>query len=128
MAKNKRDFSAINTDPVYNTIANATAEPEAQEVPEAQEKEDVPVLEKKVKTYTDQEALELMETMRTSGRRGLKMARINMAFRPGVYQYIQTMAKVRGQTLTQFLNDAMEEHMKLHDDIYRQAIEFRRKL
>ncbi len=116
MAKVKKDFTAINTDRMYDTINKATEE--THEVQEQQEH----------KTYTDKEAVELMEMMKTSGRKGMGLPRINMGFRPSNYEYIQIMSRVRGQTLTQFINDCIEDHMKRNADMYEQAKAFRKLL
>lgn len=114
----KKDFSQINTGRVYSAIEEATAEP-AQDVQEAR---------KKRKTYTEQEAAAFSAEMKTSGRKGLKLQRINMGFSPEVYDYIKTMARVSGMTLTQFVNLAMKEHMEERKDIYEQAVKFRNSL
>lgn len=120
----KKDFSQVNTGRVYGAIAEATAEPEqgaaaAQET--AQER-------KPRRTYTEQEAAEIMQTMQTAGRKGIKLARINLAFRPDVYDYVLTMSRVRGETMTQFIDKVLREHMEQHTDIYNKAIEFRNSL
>ena len=65
---------------------------------------------------------------RTQGRAGYTSNRINMAFRPDVYEFIQTMARVRGETMTKFVNHLIEQAMKEHDDIYQQALKFRESL
>lgn len=80
------------------------------------------------KEYTEQEAREIAETMQTTGRKGVKMPRINLAFRPAVYDYIVTMARVRGETLTEFCNLVLSEHMEQHRELYEKAIEFRNSL
>lgn len=134
----KKDFSSVNTNRVYNAIAEATAEPEqvqeaaavlpepaAQEAQEAQEDKRK---RKNRRTYTEQEAAEIMQTMQTAGRKGIKLARINLAFRPDVYDYVLTMSRVRGETMTQFIDKVLREHMEQHTDIYNKAIEFRNSL
>lgn len=109
----KRDYSQINTGRVYDTIAEATAEPETR---------------KARKEYDAQEIQEFQENMKTSGRKGVKMARINMAFTPDVYEYIQVMSRVTGTTMTEFLNTAMRQHIRDHRELYDKAIEFRNSL
>lgn len=115
----KRDLTKINTDPVYNKIAEATAEQETQEKP---------VKRKERKTYTEQEKQEIMETLKTSGRKGCKLPRINLAFSPALYEYVSIMSRVRGETLTAFVNLAIKEHMENHKDLYDKAKEFRSAL
>lgn len=108
-----KDFSKVGTGRVYDTITAATAEEKTR---------------KERKTYTEEEARELMIKMNTTGRKGVKMPRINLAIAPDVYEYIQTMSRVRGQNMTVFVNLALREHMAAHNDIYEQALEFRRML
>lgn len=122
----KKDFSAINTDRVYNTIAQATAEePEALN---AQEEQEEVRKRKDRKTYTEQEAAEYLKDGNTAGRKGVKLQRINMAFYPDVYEYIQIMSRVRGESLTAFINLAIRQHMEEHSELYKKAIEFRNSL
>ena len=120
MTARKKDFSTIATNPVYNTIAAATAETQ-----EAQENTSTRAARR---TYTEQEAAELKEAMNTTGRKGVKLPRINMAFSPSNYEYIVTMSRVRGENLTQFLNKLVNEHREAHQDIYDRALEFRKML
>ena len=120
----KKDFSQVSTGRVYGAIAEATAEPEqgaaaAQET--AQER-------KPRRTYTEQEAAEIMQTLQTSGRKGVKLPRINLAFTPELHDYILTMSRARGENLTQFVNHVLKQHMEEHRDIYEKAIEFRNSL
>ena len=113
----KKDFSGINTERVYAQLDQVTAEPE----PERKQY-------KPRKTYTDEEALEAMLTMNTTGKKGVKMPRINMAFAPDIYDYCKTMSQVRGEPLTKFVNYALRQFMNDHIDIYKKAIEFRNSL
>ena len=99
----KKDFSAVNTTPVYNQIAESIAE----EAPQAQ--------------YTQEELDALREAGKTQGRKGAKAIRFNMAFSPAVYQYIQTMARVRGESVTQFTNYVFQQSMKDNADLYEKA-------
>lgn len=142
----KKDFSNININPVYDAIAAATEEPEttaaaaeqpAAEVVEAAAPEEAPAEDaqeiakkhyKPRKTYTAEETLEALENMRTSGRKGVKLPRINLAFTPANYEFIKTMAQVRGQSLTEFVNDMLEEIRVEHADIYEKAMEFRNSI
>lgn len=119
MAKAKKDFTAINTDRMYDTINKAT-----EEVQEAHEEHEV----SDRRTCTPEEKLERQEQMRTSGKKGAGLDRINMGFRPSNYEYIQIMSRVRGQTYTQFVNDIIADHMKRNADMYEQAKAFRKLL
>lgn len=110
-----KDFSGTRNR-VQSTIAEATADAQAAH-------KDY----KERKTYTEQEAQEYMSAHDTAGRKGLKLPRINMAFTPENYDYIQTMARVRGETLTTFVNNIMTESREKNNELYQSAVEFRKK-
>lgn len=80
------------------------------------------------KTYSEEERKELLSSGNTSGRKGVKLSRINMAFTPENYDFIQTMARVRGETLTSFVNDMVTKYREEHGELYRKALEFRESL
>lgn len=144
MAPKKKDFSSVNTNPVYSAIAEATEQlpgqmtidtagniteeqaPAAQEIQEAAEEPKKQY--KQRKTYTEAEAQEALESLQTSGKKGVKLPRINLAFTPANYEFIKVMAQVRGQNLTEFVNDILREARENHADIYEQAINFRKSL
>lgn len=108
----RKDFSGVNTGRVYSRIDEATAAPEAQEV------------QKTRKTYTEEEQEQFKREGRTKGRKGCKMTRINMAFTPDVHSYITIMARVRGESITDFTNAVFAEHMKANAETYKRAQEF----
>jgi hypothetical protein len=118
----KKDFSSVNTGRVYGTIAEATAEPEQQEMQEAQEEQRT---RKPRKTYTEQEQQEFMAAGATKGRKGCKAIRINMAFTPDVHDYIKTMARVRGESITDFTNYIFGRSMEENREIYERAKAFK---
>lgn len=43
--------------------------------------------------------------------------RINMAFTPGNYRFIQQFSKLKGQTMTDFVNDVVHEYIKQHEAV-----------
>lgn len=115
----KKDFSTANTGRVYGTIAEATAEPEQQEAQEVQQ------ARKPRKTYTEQEQEQFREAGATKGRKGCKAIRINMAFSPEVHEYIKTMARVRGESITDFTNYIFARSMEENAEVYQRAKEFK---
>lgn len=122
----KKDFTAAaNTNPVYSAIAEATAAQEAEQIIEAAPAAEAPHTRK---TYTEAEAQEFLSSLKTAGRKGVKLPRLNMAFAPEVYDYIRTMSKVSGITLTEFVNKVMKQYMNEHMEQYEKAIEFRNSL
>lgn len=116
----RKDFSEVKTDRVYNTIAEATQD--TQETQEAQETIQKP---KERRKYTAEERKAFQMERKTAGRRGVKLERINMAFMPDVYQYISIMSRVRGESMTDFVNIALRESMEAYSDLYEKAIAFR---
>lgn len=104
----KKDFSNVNTGSVYDAISEATAQDP----------------QKERKTYTEQEAQELREAGKTQGRKGVKATRINMAFSPTVHDYIRTMARVRGESVTEFTEAVFKQHMEANAETYEKAKAF----
>ena len=135
--------------PLQKTIAEATAAPETEEAQAAQDvketeevqaAQDVNVIEeaqaapgkKKRKArkddYTDEEIKAALYKMRTNGLKGVKLPRINLAFRPDIYEFTRTMAAAAGMNYTAFINMILEQYMNEHIDAYKQALEFRKQL
>ena len=104
MAGKKKDFTTANTGRVYSTITEATQEAR--------------------KEYSAQEAQEMREAGTTQGRKGCKAIRINMAFTPEVHEYIKVMARVRGESITDFTNYVFKQSMADNADLYEQAKSF----
>ena len=114
----KKDFSKVNTSSVYDTIAEATADPAPQPIPKR--KKDTPPTAEEIQLAREQG--------RTRGRKGVKALRINMAFTPEVHDYIRTMAQVRGQTVTQFTEAVFRKSMEDNAQIYEQVKAFQKIL
>lgn len=114
----KKDFSKVNTGSVYDTIAEATADPAPQPIPKR--KKDTPPTAEEIQLAREQG--------RTRGRKGVKALRINMAFTPEVHDYIRTMAQVRGQTVTQFTEAVFRKSMEDNAQIYEQVKAFQKIL
>lgn len=113
-----KDFSKINTGDIYSkTIAEATQEPQEE-----------PKKYKERKTYNAQETEEFLNDMKTSGRKGVHLPRINLAFSPDIYDYVKTMSKASGLTYTEFINKILQDHKEKHADTYKKALEIRNSL
>lgn len=80
------------------------------------------------RTYTEEEKQEFLAAMKTAGRKGCRLPRINMAFAPELYDYVKTMSKVSGLTLTEFVNTIILQYMDGHREQYDKALEFRNSL
>lgn len=141
----KKDFSQINNEPLYNMITESTepTENDFEESPAAdpaagtaaaeadQDREEQEKSKRGPRTFHDGTSAEdraALENMQTGGRKGLKLPRINMAFTPDVFDYINTMSVVSGLNKTEFVNKVVKEHMKDHADLYEQALKFRNSL
>ena len=138
-----KNFKTAKTDRIYNQIADATADPEdyyvsethdtqetdeeqfAQETPDNQE---IKKVYKPRREYDEEETQQILEAGKTQGRKGCKMLRINMAFEPDIHEFIRTMARVRGETVTDFTNHVFRRYMEENADIYQQAMKFRDSL
>ena len=107
MAAKKKDFSAVDTGRVYTAIEETLEEPQAQEA-----------------QHTEDELRGIREAGKTQGRKGCKAIRFNMAFTPTVYEYIKTMARVRGESVTDFTNYVFVQSMEDNAELYEKAKEF----
>lgn len=114
----KKDFTNIDTGSVYDTIANATAQ-DAQEEQKAH---------KSRREYTAEERKKYIDEMRTAGRKGLKLDRINLSITPDNLDYVRTMATVTGMNMTTFINFALKQHREDRGELYEKAIEFRKSM
>ena len=70
---------------------------------------------------TQQEAAERAAALRTQGRKGCKAIRINMAFTPENHEFIKTMARISGKTMTEFANLSIQKYREEHPEVYEQA-------
>lgn len=117
----KKDFTKNATrNKVLNTIAEATQE--VQEVQETQIAQDDSHVKSERKTYTEQEIQEFQNSLQTSGRKGVKLPRINMAFTPEIYEYIKSMARACGMTITEFVNHEMKKSLEEHRSDYEKIL------
>lgn len=115
----KKNFSDINTDDIYSSqIAEATAEVIAEPIPR-QKKGELP--SKDIVEQARQQG-------KTQGRKGCGAHRFNMAFSPKAYEFITTMARVRGETITAFTNHIIEQAAEEHAEIFQQALKFKESL
>ena len=102
MAKSKKNFTDTAAARMFEEIEQVTAE--TQETPETPETQETPRAKRQ------------------------KLQRINMAFTPDNYEFIHTMARVRGETLTAFVNEIIDKAKEDHADVYRQALLFKNTL
>ncbi len=74
-----------------------------------------------VDAFMPQEEQQAQSTLNTQGRKGMKAARINMAFTPENYDFIRVMAAIRGESMTNFVNYVIEESRRTNGAKYEQA-------
>lgn len=67
----------------------------------------------------DEQVKSERRTVRTQGRKGKKKPRINMAFEPDIYEYIQKRAVKEDKSLTQYVNDVLYEKMMAQKKRYK---------
>lgn len=70
----------------------------------------------------EQQAQDALETLQTQGKEGLKLPRINLAFKPSNLDYIRVMAGIRGESMTVFVNRIIEEHRTANEEKYNAAL------
>lgn len=119
MARGKKNFDEIPTGDIYaDQIAEATATPAQPIIP--RQRQGVPPTKEVVEMAREQG--------KTQGRAGCRAHRHNMAFTPEVYSFITTMSRVRGETITGFVNHLLEKAMEENAEIYQQALKFKDSL
>jgi len=110
----KKDFSKVS-----ETITQTTQEELiTQETQEEQPK-------KGRKTYTEAEALELLNQIKGGGHKGVKLPRINLALTADNYLYVKTCSRAAGITYAEMINQAIDDHRQKNADTYKQILEFR---
>ena len=122
----KKDFSTVDTERVYNALEESLVE-EPQEAQEAQETQEEPKTRKARREYTEEEQKVLQSIGKTMGRKGCKAVRVNMAFTPEIHDYITTMSRVRGETITEFTNYVFSLHKGENEELFKEAKEFLKK-
>jgi len=102
MAK-KQDFTGVNTGRAYAGIEQATA-PKGQQG-----------------NVSPQEFAIRASEMRTQGRKGARLPRINLAFSSENYDFVRVVAAIHGQSMTQYVNGIVTEYRLAHPELYEKA-------
>lgn len=103
----KKDFSKV-----AETITQATQEETI--TPEKQGR----------KTYTEAEALELLQEIK-QGRKGVKSPRINVALTADNFLYVKATSRAAGITYADLINQALDDHREKNAETYEKILEFR---
>ena len=77
---------------------------------------------------TQEEIQQRQSSGRTQGRKGCGQHRINLAFTPENYDFIQIVSVVSGQTMTQFINQIIDKYRREHSDVYDRTKEIKNLL
>ena len=77
--------------------------------------------------YSAEEAKPYLDSLQTSGRKGIKSPRINLCLTPENMDYCNAMAAAMGTTRTTVINDLIAKHRKEHAAEWEQIKEFRKK-
>ena len=80
------------------------------------------------KEATPEEVRSRQDSMKTQGKKGAKLPRINMGFTPDNYEYLQTVSAMTGTTMTSLCNEIIAAHRKAHPDLLKKAKEFQAQL
>ena len=107
----KKDFSAMNTGRAETAESSAVMRKLEQGASNKGQQGET----------TQQEAAERAAALRTQGRKGCKAIRINMAFTPENHEFIKTMARISGKTMTEFANLCIQNYREEHPDLYEKA-------
>lgn len=90
-----------------------------------QELEQLQGKRRKIPTASKEEAEERKAAMRTQGKKGAKLTRINAAFTPENIQYIKIMGRIRGESMSEFINHVLDKHREDNAEFYAQAKEIK---
>lgn len=101
-----KDFTEMNTGRVFSALETATSTKRQQAA------------------ASPKEQAERMARMKTQGRKGCKAVRINLAFTPDNHEFIRTMAKATGKTMTEFANLVISAYRAEHPELMEKANDF----
>lgn len=106
----KSDLDSIDTgrkSSVFAQVAQATGTKGMQTPPSEEEKAD------------------RLATGHTQGRKGCAACRINMAFTPENYEFLKTISKANGVSITKLVNTIIKTYRKEHPEYMKKVEELR---
>lgn len=77
------------------------------------------------KTYTEEQQARMREEGTTQGRKGCHTIRFCMSIHPKAYDYIATMSKLKGVSITKFTNEILLDSMEKNKDLYEKVVAMR---
>lgn len=104
-------------------VVDAITEATATQAPAAREKR-----KRTKREYTREEREAYITSMTTSGRKGVKMPRVNIPITPENLAYVKTMGRVTGDGMGSFINWVIHQHLQDHTELYNKAKEFQKAL
>lgn len=104
----KKDFSQIDTgrERVKSELETATEEKKAGQQG----------------TAGPDEQKERIDSMTTMGRKGCHAPRINLAFSGPNYDFVRIMSRIKGVSLTKYVNGVLDAYRQEHPEIYEKAL------
>ena len=78
--------------------------------------------------YSEEEAREMRIANTTQGRKGCRLHRLNLALSDDMYDYVRTMARASGLTITDYMQRIVSRHMAENTELYEKAKAFRNAL
>ena len=126
----KKDFTTAS-EKVFNEIAIATGTAEAEKTTsKTAAASKAKTGTKPRKTYTEAETLEALESLKTSGKKGVALPRKNLALTPSNFDYVNTMAAMQGISVTEFINNLIKKDSETGENAkaYKQILKVRNSI
>ena len=74
-----------------------------------------------------QESAERAAHMRTQGRKGCKMPRLNISLTPENHEFVKVMSTVSGLSMAQFINSLIKKERESNGEDFKRAAAIRAK-
>ena len=91
---------------------------------EVQEQQEVQKVQEPQKVSEVQEVKKNQTSKDTQGRKGQKLPRMNMGFFDDNLEYVQKMSKIKGVTLTAYINSLITEDKQKNKELLEQIEKF----
>ena len=125
MANTKKNFSALRAQRLSDELTADLPAEEAAPVAAPALADTEPAQEARPKEKntppTAEELRIAQQNGKTRGRKGFAMPRINMCFKPDIYEYITIMARARGMSIAQFTDFVFRKSMADNAAFYEQV-------
>lgn len=78
------------------------------------------------KTYTEEEQMQMRLDGTTQGRKGCATIKFCMSIHPEAHAYIHVMSKLKGISVTKFVNDIIFDSMEKNREDYEKVVELQK--